>query len=185
LERRQLQSDSSVDEVDEEEQKEAAATGVISEKEEKNISEGYPTDQPTQQGEEKASARKETHLAHLPDLSVDSLETLSAQLTATTAPRRPIDKETGLPYMNRQAAEALSVATRAFLEDARRVHRGRGLDFGEAQYRGPFEEVEVVCRRHGPFWITPDDLLGKRRGCPECDVGGRRGKPKRAKNTEE
>lgn len=53
-----------------------------------------------------------------------------------------------------------------FIERAVSVH-GDFYDYSNVRYVGAREHVEVICPRHGPFHVTPDNhMRGKR--CPIC-----------------
>lgn len=45
------------------------------------------------------------------------------------------------------------------------------LNFMEAIYKTSDEKVTVICKKHGRFFITPTQLLGKsKHGCPNCAI---------------
>lgn len=52
-----------------------------------------------------------------------------------------------------------------FLETIRT--RKPEYDYSKAIYKGAREKVCVVCKTHGDFWISPDNLY-KGKGCPRC-----------------
>jgi G:T-mismatch repair DNA endonuclease (very short patch repair protein) len=47
------------------------------------------------------------------------------------------------------------------------VH-GETYDYSRVVFRGYKEPVEVVCRKHGAFYQTPDNHFRGRQGCPSC-----------------
>ena len=47
------------------------------------------------------------------------------------------------------------------------------LLFGMEEFLDEDEEVEIICRKHGSFFVTPKNHLGMNRegiayGCPQC-----------------
>jgi hypothetical protein len=55
-----------------------------------------------------------------------------------------------------------------FEEKVRRVH-GDKYDLSKVEYVNVFTKVEVVCPKHGSFWVTPDSLINSKSGCPICN----------------
>ena len=53
-----------------------------------------------------------------------------------------------------------------FIADAQKVWGDR-YDFSEAIYTLSSNKVKVICQRHGPFFITANNLL-RGHGCPKC-----------------
>ena len=41
-------------------------------------------------------------------------------------------------------------------------------DFSKSVYKGLEEPIEVICPRHGSFWIRPSRLIYRKSICPEC-----------------
>lgn len=60
--------------------------------------------------------------------------------------------------------------TARFIEKARARH-GDTYDYGNVQYKGVKQAVEITCRTHGSFWQTANDHLHNGAGCPECNGG--------------
>ncbi len=54
-----------------------------------------------------------------------------------------------------------------FLEDVKNIH-GNKYDYSKSNYIGNHLKVEIVCKKHGSFWTTPDNHLVLGRGCPKC-----------------
>lgn len=54
---------------------------------------------------------------------------------------------------------------KAFIARARTVHGDR-YDYSRVVYVNVSTKVEVVCRKHGAFFVTPDNHF--RSGCPKC-----------------
>ena len=47
------------------------------------------------------------------------------------------------------------------------------LLFGMEEFLDEDEEVEIICRKHGSFFVTPKNHLGMNKegiayGCPQC-----------------
>ena len=49
---------------------------------------------------------------------------------------------------------------------------GDTYDYSKIVYAGVFDKVEIVCRKHGPFWIVPNNALNCKRGgiCIKCNA---------------
>lgn len=56
---------------------------------------------------------------------------------------------------------------RAFQVDCTKIW-GNRYDYSRAKYKDNHTPVQVVCTRHGPFWIRPREHLQRRVGCPKC-----------------
>lgn len=54
-----------------------------------------------------------------------------------------------------------------FIERARRIHSDK-YDYHAVTYIDCKEIVQIDCRIHGPFWMTPDSHLNQRHGCTDC-----------------
>lgn len=53
-----------------------------------------------------------------------------------------------------------------FEKRVRKIH-GQKYDLRNTRYVGVHEKVEVVCPKHGCWWVTPDNLFHGH-GCPKC-----------------
>ena len=53
-----------------------------------------------------------------------------------------------------------------FIRDAEKVH-GKKYDYSGVNYTNAKTKVEIVCPKHGGFFVTPHNHL-KGRGCPKC-----------------
>ena len=51
-----------------------------------------------------------------------------------------------------------------FLEAAKRVHGDR-YDYSKVNYINSTTKVEVICKEHGSFFITPSDHIHAKCGC--------------------
>ena len=56
--------------------------------------------------------------------------------------------------------------TEEFVKKARAIHGDR-YDFSQVEYSTAVEKVPVICKEHGVFWMTPQNILAGH-GCPEC-----------------
>jgi hypothetical protein len=59
------------------------------------------------------------------------------------------------------------ISTEEFIQRARRIH-GDLYDYSGTRYTNTRTKIEVVCAKHGPFSVTPNDHLSKKSGCPRC-----------------
>lgn len=56
--------------------------------------------------------------------------------------------------------------TEYFIKRAKYVH-GEKYDLSKAKYINNRKKVEIICKKHGSFWISPENFYyGK--GCPKC-----------------
>ena len=60
---------------------------------------------------------------------------------------------------------------KAFLKRAISVH-GSTYDYSRVVYINTGSKIEVLCRKHGGFWVTPDNHL--KAGCPKCGTERRK-----------
>lgn len=56
--------------------------------------------------------------------------------------------------------------TEEFIEKARKIHGGK-YDYSKVKYTGAFNNVEIICHKHGSFYQTPTNHL-RGKGCPHC-----------------
>lgn len=55
----------------------------------------------------------------------------------------------------------------AFIAEAVIKHMDK-YDYSRINYLGNKRKVEIICRKHGSFWIKPNAHLSSRQGCPRC-----------------
>lgn len=55
----------------------------------------------------------------------------------------------------------------AFIQKAKSIH-GNVYDYSKVVYLGNKKKVEVVCPRHGSFWVKPNAHTSCKSGCPRC-----------------
>jgi len=60
-----------------------------------------------------------------------------------------------------------------FIEQARAVH-GDVYDYSLSEYLGQHKPLTVICKKHGPFTIRPNNHVRGRQPCPLCGSGKRR-----------
>lgn len=58
-----------------------------------------------------------------------------------------------------------------FIEKAKKVH-GDKYDYSKVDYINTRTDVCIICPKHGEFFITPHEHLGKR-GCKQCGIESR------------
>lgn len=57
--------------------------------------------------------------------------------------------------------------TEEFVAEARKVH-GDEFDYSKSVYTTCVSQLEVICKKHGSFFPTPNNHVGKRTKCPQC-----------------
>ncbi len=63
-------------------------------------------------------------------------------------------------------SESQRATTEEFITKAKRIH-GERYDYSEVDYQAAIEKVTIVCRKHGPFSLTPNAHL-RGVGCAAC-----------------
>lgn len=63
--------------------------------------------------------------------------------------------------------ENQTYTTETFIDKARKIHRDKDYDYSKVIYKGTWEKVEIICKKHGSFFITPNNFL-QGKGCPAC-----------------
>lgn len=54
-----------------------------------------------------------------------------------------------------------------FIEKSKKIHNNINYDYSKVKYEGYRNKVEIICPIHGPFLITPENLL-QGKGCQKC-----------------
>ena len=67
---------------------------------------------------------------------------------------------------DRQSKKAMK-PFKNFAEQANEAHNN-AYTYVESTYINSRELTEVVCKKHGTFWVTPDNHISKLSGCPKC-----------------
>ena len=57
--------------------------------------------------------------------------------------------------------------TKEFIEQAITIHGGK-YDYSKSNYQGCKKKVCIICPKHGEFWMTPDNHVNSKQGCPKC-----------------
>lgn len=57
--------------------------------------------------------------------------------------------------------------TETFITKAKTIHEEK-FDYSKVDYKGIFTKIELICREHGSFWMTPDNHINGKNGCPVC-----------------
>lgn len=84
--------------------------------------------------------------------------------------QRPADhlRGSGCPKCRRLE---LSLSRRNDKEDfitKSKTKYGEGFDYSKVIYINNKTEVELICNKHGPFFVRPDIHLFSKSGCPKC-----------------
>lgn len=63
-------------------------------------------------------------------------------------------------------AKLLSLTREEFIKRAQTIH-GDKYDYSSVVYKNHDEKVEIICKKHGPFWQKANGHLSKK-GCKKC-----------------
>ena len=55
------------------------------------------------------------------------------------------------------------------IKKANEIHEGR-YDYSKVEYVNSTEKVCVICPKHGEFWVTFDNHIYRKSGCPKCQM---------------
>ena len=58
---------------------------------------------------------------------------------------------------------------------------GDKYDLSKIRYNGICEKVELICKKHGSFWIRPHNIINGKQGCPLCAIDSRTNKTRKTK----
>ena len=50
------------------------------------------------------------------------------------------------------------INTDIFIDKAKKIH-GEKYDYSKVEYKGVFEQLEIICKKHGEFTQRPNDHL--------------------------
>ena len=65
------------------------------------------------------------------------------------------------------------LTTQQFIQKAKAVH-GNKYDYSKVEYNGTHTKVCIICPEHGEFYITPNNHIHRKSGCPICGNNNRR-----------
>lgn len=54
-----------------------------------------------------------------------------------------------------------------FIKEASEAHKGF-YDYSKVKYTNSTDKVEVICPKHGSFFVSPNNHVSKLSGCPRC-----------------
>lgn len=81
-----------------------------------------------------------------------------------------LNKQQGCPKCKTEKMRSLhQIDTPEFIKRATVIH-GDTYDYSRVKYVNAQEKVEIICRTHGSFWMTPNNHTNKANkcGCPTC-----------------
>lgn len=55
------------------------------------------------------------------------------------------------------------------VDEFKKIH-GDLFDYSRVEFVNMKTKVEIICKKHGTFWQTPDNHIGKMTGCPNCNA---------------
>jgi len=62
-------------------------------------------------------------------------------------------------------------STEKFVEKSKKIH-GNKYDYSKVNYENAQTKVEIVCPKHGSFFMKPNNHISGKQGCPKCAFGG-------------
>jgi len=68
--------------------------------------------------------------------------------------------------------KSLRKSVENFILESNEIHNEQ-YDYSNCNYDNNYTPVEVICKIHGPFRITPVSHTVYQRGCPDCYLGNR------------
>lgn len=75
------------------------------------------------------------------------------------------------PYLDKlgriKSQAPLDIRAQYFFTQAQLRHNNI-FDYSKQVYFNSKDRLEVVCKEHGPFWVSPGHHLNKGIGCPQC-----------------
>lgn len=97
--------------------------------------------------------------------SIDILCPIHGKFTISTAKNHLLG--VGCPICSKEQIRLNKLkTTQEFVLDAIKIHRDKYC-YDKVKYIGVFNEVEIICKKHGSFWQRPNDHLNGC-GCPKC-----------------
>lgn len=68
---------------------------------------------------------------------------------------------------NENTKRVLTQSKKEFLVNSLKAH-GKKYDYSKSEYKNSKVRLCVICPEHGEFWVTPNDHINKKSGCPVC-----------------
>ncbi len=59
--------------------------------------------------------------------------------------------------------------TSEFIENATKIHGDR-YDYSLVEYTNSSTKVNIICKKHGPFYCSPTNHVHDKNGCPLCSI---------------
>jgi len=59
--------------------------------------------------------------------------------------------------------------TDQFVHEAHQIH-GSTYNYSRARYKNATTKIEIICKKHGPFWQKPSAHIVLKNGCPKCSI---------------
>lgn len=76
-------------------------------------------------------------------------------------PENHIKKHQGCPLCDKKDN------ANTFIEKSKKVH-GDYYDYSKSVYTGANDKIEIICPKHGSFWIRASAHYSQKQGCPKC-----------------
>lgn len=76
-------------------------------------------------------------------------------------PERHIKRHQGCPECAKEDE------TQIFIEKSRKVH-GDYYDYSKSIYTGANDKIEIICPKHGSFWMRASAHYSQKQECPKC-----------------
>lgn len=86
------------------------------------------------------------------------LQSPGIHLNGSGCPQCAIERSTNIKTSN------ISI----FIEKAKKIHNNINYDYSNVIYINSKKKVEIICPIHKSFFVTPNDHLSKKSGCPKC-----------------
>lgn len=91
--------------------------------------------------------------------------------TFLQTPKAHLQQKHGCPDCGKEKARQLKtmsrLTTNQFIKQAVQTH-GDTYDYSKVEYVTSGTKVEIVCKKHGSFFQTPNNHVSSAQGCPDC-----------------
>jgi len=64
-------------------------------------------------------------------------------------------------------ANSLKLGANIFIEESKKIH-GNKYDYSKVVYKNNSTKIEIICKKHGAFFQTPNAHKDNKQGCPSC-----------------